>query len=673
MRRFVPLVLAVVVAAGCAQPAPDPAEVDPAAADVLAALDPSADPCDDFYRFACGGWLDATELPADESRYVRSFSTIRDLNEVRLRELVDAPGSAPEHQLVATYFASCVDEEAIEARGLEPLAPWLAEVDAVRDLGDTFRVAGRMQWLPGASPLLAFGVGRDFGDPTTNIFQIYQGGLGLPDRSYYLDPQRAAILAAYREHVAAMLTLAGLEPARAAADADRIVAFETELARVSKPREALRDIQSRYHKIDRPGLEALDPQLPWGAWFAALDAESVFDINVADPEFVRASGAILRATEVETLRAYLRWQLVEAMAGKLPRAFVDEAFAFRQKLTGQAELPERWKRCLHATTSSFPDIVGRLYVERHFPGASRDVAREMVHAVEGAFDARLDELAWMDAETRAAARAKAEALRNKIGYPDRWREKREVAVEPDRYFENAVASTAVDLRRDLAKVSQPVDPDEWRMPASTVNAYYSPTGNEIVFPAGILQPPFFDQGFPSAMNYGAMGAVVGHELTHGFDDQGRKFDGEGRLRDWWDAGTAERFEGRAQCLVDLYDGFAVDPETHVNGRLTLGENIADLGGLSLGHRAWRGAAGEAATAASPVPGLSQEQLLFVAYAQAWCTVATPEVERLLATIDSHSPPRFRVNGVVRNLPAFAEAFSCESGAPLRAEPVCEVW
>lgn len=651
----------------------------PAAAGVLAAMDREADPCSDFYRYACGGWLDSTELPADQTRWAKSFSVIREDNRAELRSILEEaaadPGTDPDRRRIGTYFASCMDEAAIEKAGLAPLEPFFADIAKVEDAAGAMAVAGELQRIE-AGAMFRLGVLPDFKDPGTNIAFLSQGGLGMPDRDYYVsdDEDKKRLLAAYREHLVRIFGLLGEDAEAASADADRVVAFETALATASRPRQEMRVPEKLYNKIDRSGLEKLTPDLPWGAFFTALGRPAVTQINVAVPEFFTALEARLAASEPADLHAYLRWHAVDGLADALPERFVTAQFEFfGRTLAGQQEIEPRWKRCVEATEGALGEAVGKLYVERRFAGDSKAKALEMIADLEDSFEASLPELAWMDDVTRGRAVEKLGAIRNKIGYPDEWRDYSAMKIVPGDYFANYLAGAAFESDRQLHKIGQPVDRDEWRAPPQIVNAFYNPLQNDISFPAGILQPPFFHRDFPAALNYGGIGAVVGHEITHGFDDQGRKFDPRGELREWWEPSVAERFEARAQCVADFYSHFTVVSGEHVNGRLTLGENIADIGGVKRAHAAYRRWLDRHGQPEPAVPGLSNEQLFFVAYGQVWCALATPEVERLRITVDPHSPPQFRVLGTLANVPAFAGAFGCAEGTPMNPAERCEVW
>jgi len=689
MRPFAPLALAAVAAllalpvaaAVPADPPPAGSALSPeqVAAGVLGAMDPAADPCQDFYRYACGGWLDQSRIPSDRSSWTRSFSVIDERNREAIRLLLEDvarnPGEDPDRQRVGTFYQACMDEAAVERAGAAPLRPWLEEISKVDGQKTLMTAAGRLQALGPWGPLFGLGVIPDFKRPDVDIAFFVQGGLGLPDRDYYVsdDPKKKELLAGYERHVGEMLALLGGSPEAAAAHARQVVAFETELAKASRPRQEMRLPEKLYNKLDIAGLKALTPGLDWDAFLASTGYPGVKEINVATPEFFSALERAVASAPAETLQAYLRWHLVHGAADMLSPRFVDADFAFYDKaLGGQQEIEPRWKRCVQATEQALGESVGKLYVARFFAGDSKRVALEMIHDIEGAFAASLPELAWMDDATRKRALEKRDALGNKIGYPDTWRDYSTMKLSGD-YFGNATAAVAFEFSRQAKKIGRPVDRGEWGMTPQMVNAYYNPLLNEIAFPAGILQPPFFHQDFPAAMNYGAIGMVVGHELTHGFDDQGRKFDPRGALREWWDPAVSARFEERAQCVDDQYSRYEVEPGVTINGRLTLGENIADIGGLKQSwdaFRAWQ----ERHGAPGPTVGsLTPEQLFFVAHGQVWCQLMSPEQARLRITTDPHSPGKFRVIGPVANHPAFAPAFRCPAGAPMNPSPKCEVW
>jgi predicted metalloendopeptidase len=676
------LLLALPASAGVpADPPPAGSGLSPeqVATGVLGAMDPKADPCQDFYRYACGGWLEQSRIPPDRSTWSRSFSVVDERNREAIRTLLEDaaqnPGTDADRRRIGGYYQACMDESAVEKAGSAPLRPWLDEISRVADQKSLMAVAGKLQAQGPWGPLLGLGVIPDFKRPDLDIAFFVQGGLGLPDRDYYVseDPKKQEILAGYQRHVADMLALLGESPEAAAGHARQVVAFETELAKASRPRQEMRIPEKLYNKIDIGGLKQLTPGLDWGAFLAATGYPGVKDINVATPEFFTALERAVAAASPEVLQAYLRWHLVHGAADVLSRPFVDADFAFYGKtLSGQQEIEPRWKRCGRATEQALGEAVGKLYVDKFFAGDSKRVALEMIHDIEGAFAQSLPQLAWMDEATRRRALEKRDALGNKIGYPDAWRDYSKMALGGD-YFANATAAAAFEFRRQADKIGKPVDRGEWGMTPQMVNAYYNPLLNEIAFPAGILQPPFFHQDFPAAMNYGAIGMVVGHELTHGFDDQGRKFDPKGELREWWDPSVASRFEERAQCVAEQYSRYEVEPGLALNGKLTLGENIADIGGLKQSWDAFRAWQVRHGGPGPTVGSLTPEQLFFVAHGQVWCQLMSPEQARLRVTTDPHSPGKYRVIGPIANHPAFAAAFACPAGAPMNPSPKCEVW
>jgi putative endopeptidase len=660
------------VLAADAAPAKSVAEV------VKAAMDPAADPCQDFYRYACGGWLDTTKLPGDQVRWGRGFSEIaernRQVNHDILEDAVKNPGSDPDRQKLGYLYGSCMDEAGIEAAGTKPIESWMKDAAKVKDAKGLMEQAGRFHsfTIPG---LFRVGVEADFKNPGINIAQIFQGGLGLPDRDYYLKDDKAQIREQYAAHVAKMFELYGDPADKAKDNAAKIVAFETELAKVSKPRAELRDPNATYNKLDIGGLKQLTPKLDWDGYFKASGHPEITQINVATPDYLKGLEAAANAADAATLQAYMRWQVLRDAAPMLPKAFDQQNFEFYGKtLQGQKEQQARWKRCVANTDGALGEILGQEFIKKQFAGDSKKVAREMIEGIQTAFANNLPGLTWMDDTTRTRALGKKGAIVNKIGYPDKWRDYGTLKLKKGDFFGNMLASARFEYEREAAKVGKPVDRTEWGMTPPTVNAYYNPLNNEMAFPAGILQPPFFSKDFPAPMNYGGIGMVMGHELTHGFDDEGRKFDAQGRLTEWWEPSVSEKFESRAQCIDDQYTSYEVQPGLHLNGKLTLGENIADNGGIKQAYNAYK--AYEAAHPGSEKPaveGLTNDQLLFVGFAQTWCSLATPQIEQMLVSVDPHSPPRFRVNGPLSNYSQFWETFSCAAGTTMHPAKPCEVW
>jgi predicted metalloendopeptidase len=652
---------------------------DQIASEVVATMDPSADPCQDFYRYACGTWLDNTELPPDRPRWSRSFTVVRESNKEVLRELIEQAAADPSgdkaSKLVGTYYGACMDKAAVEEAGLAPLQPIFAKIDAISDAESLFAVTGEL-YRQGIGPFFGFGSIRDYKNPDFHVAALVQGGLGLPDMDYYVseDPKKRELLAEYEKHVALMFTLLGDDEKTATKKASQLVALETVLAENSRTRTEMRQRDKLYHRMDRNGLDELASDLPWSAFFKAVEYPEINDFNVMTPEFFEALQELMGATDLDVLRTYLKWNVVNATAHRLPAEFVEADFEFfGKRLRGQQEIQPRWKRCVDSTSAALGQPLGRLYVEATFAGDSKDKALEMIDDIFAAFDDNLASVAWLDDATRWRAHRKLVAVRSKIGYPDKWRDYSGLELTPEGYFANALAVGEFDFDFDTEKVGQPVDKDEWLWPPQTVNAGYNPTGNEIMFPAGILQPPFFYRDFPAAMNYGSIGLAIGHELTHGFDDQGRKFDPTGKMDEWWEPEVGERYEKQAQCVADFYSAYEVEPGVHVNGELTLGENIADIGGIKLAHQAYKLWEGRHGVPEPLVEGLTNEQLFWVAAGQTWCTVVSPEYLRQQVTTDPHTPAMYRVYGPMSNLQGFAEAFQCEPGTPMNPKDQCVVW
>lgn len=649
-------------------------------------LDLRADPCVDFYRFACGGWLARNTLPDDRARHGRGFGELIDRNNEVVREILEESARAgpsaddPSRRLLGTFYATCMDQGAIDRRGVEPLRPWLDRIAAIPDRAGLLRVVGELHTRvvdDEVSPLFSATIEPDPKHPDVYVLSLGQGGLGLPDRDLYLDTgaESKALRDLYRGHVAAMLAFLGAAPAEAERDAAAILAFETELARLSRPRAAMREPESIYHLVGEGGLARLAPKIPWDAYFAALDVGAIGPaLNVRVPEFFAGLARALDRQKLATLRAYLRWHLIHATAEHLSAAIVDEDFRLTAALTGQKRLPERWERCTdHANLGGLGEILGPAFVARRFAGESRSVAQALIEAVEQAFSDGLPGLEWMDDRTRAAARDKMRALTNKIGHPIPWRSAIGLDLRAGAHLENIAALRAYQRRRHAGQIGAGVDKSEWELPPAIVNAYYNPPFNEMVFPAGILQPPYFRVDWPMAMNFGGIGMVIGHELTHGFDDEGRKFDQNGVLQEWWAPEASAAFSARAQCIDDAYSAVEVLPGVHLNGRLTLGENIADFGGIKAAHSAYATWVRERGPEPRILPELTNEQVFFVAFAQSWCSLASPEITRLHTTTDPHAPPEQRVNLPLAHLPAFWEAFQCEPGKPMHTSQVCEIW
>jgi putative endopeptidase len=661
---------------------------------LVASIDKTADPCADFYQYACGGWLAAHERPADKSRYGRSFDTVSENNEALLRELLDAAGAAakaggaePSTQKLGDYYNACMDMPARDAAGAAGLAESVALIDSISDRKSLMTVLGKLHatvwgrigWLgmPAAPPFFIIAVDADYKNaPDRNMAIISQAGLGLPTRAMYLpeDDAGRALLVAYEQHIAKMLTLAQLStPEQAAADARAVLEIETALAMVSMTPVELRDDQANYHKEGFKALSKRAKGLDWAAYFAAAGLPQTKELNLRTPDYLGAMAKLIGQREVSELKAYLRWMLIHATADELDSKLIAANFELAQLVTGVAEQAPLWERCTNSVMWALPDLVGPAYVERAFVGESKAIANDMIERINAAMADSFPKLTWMDDVTRERAKQKVDVMARKIGYPEQWRDYADVMLGGQAHFANVMAEKRAHAVRDAAKIAQAVDKRDWFMPTPLVNAYFNPTNNEIVFPAGILQPPFFDAKQPMVMNFGGIGAVAGHELTHGFDDEGRKYDATGRMTEWWSPPVAAAFEQRVACVVAQYDAYEGLPGKQVNGKLTAGENIADIGGLKEAYFAYQAWAVERGGDPAVAEGMTNEQVFFVAWAQNWCQhVAEPEAVRRLE-VDPHSPGEFRAIGPLVNLPEFATAFGCPAGSPMNPQTRCEIW
>lgn len=645
----------------------------------LGALDRAADPCTDFYQFACGGWLARNPIPGDQSMWGR-FNELDDRNNAILQGILSkaaTPSAArtPIEQKIGDFYATCMDEPAIEKLGLSPLDKDLARIDGMKSLRDLPGVIAALH-TAGVPALFDVQAEQDFKDTTRVIAMIDQGGLGLPDRDYYVndDTKSIELRDSYQKHVAAMLRLAGGRERASAQDSGAIAKFETALAQASLDVVTRRDPNALYHKMTVDELQALSPSFDWKAYFAALGTPPFSDLNVIAPDFVKQIEMLAKNTPLATWKTYLRWHTVRSQAAYLSSPFVKERFAFYgTTLTGAKEQRPREKRCASLVDDQLGDALGQKYVEATFGAEGKQRMLTMVEGLIRALDRDIRELPWMSEATRAQAISKLTAIRNKIGYPDTWRDYAALSIVRGDHLGNVQRAQAFETRRQLAKIGQPVDRLEWEMSPPTVNAYYHPLKNDINFPAGILQPPFFTREADEAINYGAIGAVIGHELTHGFDDQGRQFAADGTLKDWWTPEDGKEFERRADCFVQQYGDYAAVDELKLNGKLTLGENVADAGGLRIALMALQDLMRQMPGAT--LDGFTPEQRLFIGWGQMWCTNTRPELMRVLAQTDPHSPGKYRVNGVMVNTPEFARAFACQPTAPMvkAADKVCRVW
>jgi putative endopeptidase len=640
-------------------------------------MDLTATPCVDFYQYACGTWMANNPIPADQPTW-GTFNTLADRNRAVLRGILDKasvndPKRSPLEQKIGDYYASCMDEAAIEKLGSKPLDPELQRIGAMASKEDVLAELIRLHHT-GVHAFFEFSSEPDAKNSMQMIAGADQGGLGLPERDYYLkmEPKSVKLRQQYVAHVQKMLELLGETPAKAAADAQVVMRIETDLAKGSLDVVSRRDPNQVYHKMSVKDLQALAPNIDWPKYFAGLSTPSFTELDVSVPEFFKALNAVFVRSSVDDIKTYLRWHLLHSEAPLLSKAFVDENFQFYGRtLTGSMQLEPRWKRCVEDTDNDLGFALGQLYVAQAFPPAAKARVLSMVQEIETMLGQDIQSLDWMTPATKAQAMIKLHAVTGKIGYPDKWRDYSSVKIVRGEAVGNDERATEFDVRRRLNKIGQPVDRSEWDMTPPTVNAYYDPQFNDINFPAGILQPPFFDNRMDAAVNYGAIGSVMGHELTHGFDDQGRQFDAQGNLRDWWTPEDAKEFEKRAECFIKEYSAFTPLDDVHLNGKLTLGENTADNGGVRLAFRAlMQSLNGKPQT---KVDGFTPQQRFFLAWGQAWCENVRPEMARMLAQTDPHSPPRDRVNGVLGNMPEFRQAFACHEGQPMVHAPSCRVW
>jgi putative endopeptidase len=641
-------------------------------------LDKSCKPCDDFFQFAMGGWMKSNPIPPEYSTW-GSFTVLADKNQQALRQILEtaeksaAPQGSNERK-VGDFYASCMDTAAIEAAGTKPIDAAVQRVAEIQNTRELQPLAARLQ-QQGIAVLFRFTSNQDAKDSTQVIATALQGGLGLPERDYYLrdDEKSKKLRDDYSKHVAKMFELLGDSPDKAQTEATTVLHLETSLAKASMSNVDLRDPNKTYHRMKIAELQALTPDFSWDSYLKAAGHPDVAEMNVAQPDFFKALGAQLTATPLEDWKTYFRWHVLDSAAPALSEKFVAEDFDFRGRIvTGAKQILPRWKRCVQSTDRNLGEALGQLYVQKYFPPEAKAHALEMVHNLIAALRDDLKTLPWMGPETRAQATAKLEAFALKIGYPDKWRDYSALKVEPSFYFQNVQRAAEFEFQRRLNKIGKPVDRTEWGMTPPTVNAYNNSNMNEIVFPAGIMQPPFYDPKADDAVNYGGMGAVIGHEITHGFDDHGSQFDAHGNLKNWWSPDDLKNFKERAQCVSDQFDGYVVDGDLHENGKLVLGESIADLGGLTISYAAY-----EKSLQGKPRPpdkdGFTPEQRFFLGWAQVWGANERLEYARLMANTNPHPLPRFRGNGPLSNMAEFARAFACKKGDVMVREKICKIW
>jgi len=638
-------------------------------------LDRTVDPCVDLFTFSCGKWIQSNPIPPDQSSW-GIYNKLQDDNLKQLRELLEAtsapsPARSSNAQKIGDYYASCMDETAIDALGIKPLQPELLRIEQLQAKKDLATVVASMI---GEGNPFRIDSEQDFKDSSVVTAAVDQRGLGLPDRDYYLkeDQKSKDLRAAYVAHVQKMFELLGDKPELAATEAQSAMKIETVLARGSMTRVDRRDPKKIYHFMSVAELEKLTPAFGWKEYFRQIGLSGISSLNVAVPEFFKTLNSQIEQQDLATWKSYLRWHAIHANATSLSSAVVNENFNFFGKtLQGKEQLPPRWKRCTNDVDDDLGEALGQVYVEKYFSPEAKQQVLEIVQGIQKAMDADIHSLPWMSEETKRRALEKLQSMANKIGYPDKWRDYRQLEIKRGDHMGNSLRARRFEFDRDLAKIGKPVDRQEWQMTPPTVNAYYDPQKNDINFPAGILQPPMFDPKSDAAPNYGNAGSTIGHELTHGFDDEGRQFDAQGNLKDWWTTIDGKEFDRRASCISDQYSQYTVIDDIKINGKLTLGEDVADLGGTLLAYLAWKEATKDQKR--ESIDGFTPDQRFFIAYGQQWCSNNKDETKRLRAAIDPHSPDQYRANGVVSNMPEFREAFHCKPGQPMVRENACRVW
>ncbi len=645
----------------------------------LNAIDKSVDPCVDFYQYSCGNWRKNNPIPGDQARWGR-FNELTERNRyllyVDLKKAADSPSTPLEHKY-GDFFAACMNSDLADQLGDKPILPQIAHIQAIQDKKQIAAVVASLQAKDGAPAFFRFDVQQDQKDSTKQIEGIAQGGLTLPDRDYYLEdnPHMQTIRQQYHDYIVAVLKLTGDSDEQAGTEAGQVIDIETALAKGALPRVDLRDPDKRYHIMTLAQLDGTEPNFDWSAYFAGIRAPKVATLNVGQPGFFEAENTVLGDQSLDALKAYLKFHVINSVAPWLSKPYEDANFDFFEKtLHGQAEQSARWKRCTAITDRAMGEAVGQNWVKENFPPQAKQNMEQLVAALKKALAEDIQQLPWMTDDTKKQAEAKLDDFRQKIGYPDKWRDYSKMKVTRTDFIADLYDASAFDFDYDLHKVGKPVDEKEWGMTPPTVNAYYDPSMNDINFPAGILQPPFYDFSKDPAVNFGGIGVVIGHEMTHGFDDEGSKYDGQGNVKNWWTDADRKAFDERTDCEVKEYGGFQPVPGVNLNGKLTLGENTADNGGI---HIAWQALlatlAQQGKSVDEKIDGYTEAQRYFISFAQIWCQNVTDQYSRVAAKTDPHSPGEFRVDGVVRNFDEFGKAFGCHQGQPMMPDNACRVW
>jgi len=649
----------------------------------LTSLDRSVDPCTDFYRFTCGGWMKNNPIPADQARW-DVYSKLANDNQQFLWGILEQDAKAtnrtPNQQKIGDYFAACMDTSSIDKRGISPIQPDLSAIDKLQDRTALLSYLGQLSGRMMGTFFFNSGSAQDPGDSSQMIAEVGAGGLGLPDRDYYVktDAKSEETRQKYLAYITKLLTLNGESSAQAATDATSILRIETTLAKASLTRVERRDPYKQFHKMTVVDLGKLNPSIDWSVYLHDQGSPAVTTLNVTQPDFQKTVNTVLSTEPLDALKAYLRFHVLTAAAPYLSEPFDNASFDFYSRyLRGTEQQPPRWKRCVRGVDRALGEALGEEFVSRTFTPATKQKTVLMTDQIEQAMQSEIQQLDWMSPATKEEALRKLHAVRNKIGYPDKWRDYSKLEIKPDDYFGNVLRASRFEDTRQWAKVGKPVDRTEWDMTPPTVNAYYNPQMNDVNFPAGVLQPPLYDPKSDDAPNYGNTGSTIGHELTHGFDDEGRQYDAQGNLKDWWTKDDAKNFEDRINCLRDQFAGYIIVDDIHINSKLTSGEDVADLGGTLIAYIAWKkaieGQTPQSGDSKKTIDGFTPDQRFFVGFAQ-WACENTREANlRLQAVTDPHSPGFARINGIVTNMPEFAAAFSCKVGQPMVKAKACKVW